>query len=455
MLLFSSVIITGTGIVLSFLSIWMIYTFLRERVLRAVLWSVALFFIPGIMIFLFAGSLPSSFSTGMVFLIFIVTFFVILPPQVKKVPVDKAPGESLDERDIMFSRRLLRPGMPEFEDYYSRHPEKKEPDDIFRGKPGLLSPDAKLFDPFTFFAAGALFDTVETLAGDVEGGVADQKVTVNPVGMSRLLKSWAKKMGAVSSGITGLQHYHFYHTGGRSYNYGEKIVPGHKYAFAFTVEMEEGMIATGPLGPSVMESATQYLEAGKIAVVLARYIRKLGYSARAHIDGHYLVVCPLVARDAGLGEIGRMGLLMTPRLGPRVRIGVVTTDMPLQPDQYKEDRTITDFCIRCMKCADNCPVKAISSRHPKPVRGITRWQINQEACYTYWTVTGTDCGRCVAVCPYSHSDNLFHRLVRLGIRKSWLVNRLALPLDNLFYGRKPIPRQVPEWLNPDTDRITK
>ncbi|MFQ6103859.1 MAG: hypothetical protein ACE5OP_06150 [Candidatus Glassbacteria bacterium] len=53
------------------------------------------------------------------------------------------------------------------------------------------------------------------------------------------------------------------------------------------------------------------------------HIRNLGYPARTHIDGNYRVVCPLVARDAGIGEIGRMGLLMTPRLGPRVRIAVV------------------------------------------------------------------------------------------------------------------------------------
>lgn len=65
---------------------------------------------------------------------------------------------------------------------------------------------------------------------------------------------------------------------------------------------------------------------------LAEFMRSIGYPARAHIDGSYRVVCPLVARDAGLGEIGRMGLLMTPELGPRVRIAVVTTDLPLVPD---------------------------------------------------------------------------------------------------------------------------
>ena len=63
------------------------------------------------------------------------------------------------------------------------------------------------------------------------------------------------------------------------------------------------------------------------------------------------MIAPLVARDAGLGEIGRMGLLMTPRLGPRVRLGVVTTDLPLAPNEAGDDLSVLDFCTRCKKCA--------------------------------------------------------------------------------------------------------
>ncbi len=80
--------------------------------------------------------------------------------------------------------------------------------------------------------------------------------------------------------------------------------------------MAHEMIQAAPRMPQVMESARQYVEAGKIAVILAAAIRNLGYPARAHIDEINRVIAPLVARDAGLGEIGRMGLLMTPHLGP-------------------------------------------------------------------------------------------------------------------------------------------
>ena len=69
--------------------------------------------------------------------------------------------------------------------------------------------------------------------------------------------------------------------------------------------------------------------------------------------------------------------------------------------------------------------------------GVLRWKINPETCYHYWTIIGTDCGRCLAVCPYSHPDNWLHNLVRWGIQKSGTFRRAALFLDDFFYGKKP------------------
>ncbi|MCJ7716385.1 MAG: 4Fe-4S dicluster domain-containing protein, partial [Anaerolineales bacterium] len=154
-----------------------------------------------------------------------------------------------------------------------------------------------------------------------------------------------------------------------------------------------------------MESGRQYVESARVAVQLAAAIRSLGYPARAHIDGNYRVIAPLVARDAMLGEIGRMGILMTPRQGPRVRLGVVTTDLPLIPDKVQPDESFIYFCGICKKCADNCPSQSIPHETRKEDNGVLRWKINPESCYNYWTIIGTDCGRCMAVCPFSHPDN--------------------------------------------------
>jgi ferredoxin len=185
-----------------------------------------------------------------------------------------------------------------------------------------------------------------------------------------------------------------------------------------------------------------------MAIQLADLIRRLGYQARAHVDGLYRVICPLVARDAGLGEFGRMGLLMTPRLGPRVRIAVVTTDLPLATDPPAPDLTAIDFCLQCRKCADSCPSRAISFGAPEEdENGVLRWRIDAEACFTLWGRLGTDCARCMAVCPFSHPDNVMHALVRWGIRNNGLFRKGALWMDDLVYGRRPPPKGDLEWMD--------
>jgi reductive dehalogenase len=250
----------------------------------------------------------------------------------------------------------------------------------------------------------------------------------------------------VDVGITELRNYHKYTTVGRGEQYGQTVRLDHRYAIALTVEMAKEMIDCAPRGPTVMESAQQYMASGAIAVQVAQFIRNLGYPARAHIDGNYRVVCPLVARDAGLGEIGRMGLLMTPNLGPRVRIGVVTTDLPLVPDDREPEHSVLDFCSICEKCADVCPSQAIARGLRTEIDGALRWRIDSEACFTYWSKIGTDCARCVSVCPYSHPDNLMHNSVRWLIRNSGLARRAALAADDYLYGRRRPPAEVEGWL---------
>jgi epoxyqueuosine reductase QueG len=143
-----------------------------------------------------------------------------------------------------------------------------------------------------------------------------------------------------------------------------------------------------------------------------------------------------------------MGLLMTPRLGPRVRLAVVTTDLPLVVDTPTWDPTVIDFCTKCTKCAAVCPAQAIPTgeRQSYP-DGTLRWKINPERCYTYWTKIGTDCGRCMAVCPYAHADNALHNLIRFGVSRSANFRRAAVLLDDLFYGKKPRPHDPPPWLD--------
>lgn len=360
---------------------------------------------------------------------------------------EDAPIGRYDERDIPFSRIRLKPGSAEYGSYYAMRPEKKAVDDAIRTLPGLLSFEGSLAEPFLFSSPEGSFFLTEALRGAVDGPVAEIKLEIGPARASEYVKALALYYGASAAGVTKLRPYHVYSHIGRDFSrYGEEIPFEPGYAIAFTVEMDLRMTRAAPRAPAVMESGRQYVEAARIAVQLAAAVRKMGYPARAHIDGSYRVVAPLVARDAGLGEIGRLGLLMTPRLGPRVRLGIVTTPLELVPDGPGRDATVIDFCERCRKCADNCPAGAIpdGGRSEGP-EGVRRWRIDHDACFRYWNVVGTDCARCVAVCPYSHADNLFHNAVRWGVRRSALFRRAAVRLDDVFYGRRPAPGEPPAW----------
>ncbi|TFH41411.1 MAG: 4Fe-4S dicluster domain-containing protein [Lysobacterales bacterium] len=402
--------------------------------------------------YLLAGLLPIPFqfqlNLGLILMTLIGSAILFMPFGQRAAWKADTPHMRVDERDIMFARNRLQPGSERFEAYYQRHPDRQAMDDKFRLKPGLMSPGAAYFDPVAFAAAEASFATVAAFHPLLDRKPpAQSQIPVQPAQMTKFIKTWGKKLGAVSLGVTELQDYHLYSHIGRGEPYGAPIEREHTYAIALTVEMDKVAMDSAPYAPAVMESAQQYLEAGAIAVQLAEFIHALGYPARAHIDGSYRVICPLVGRDAGLGEIGRMGLLMTPELGPRVRLAVVTTDLPLVPDERRKDASLLDFCRRCKKCAETCPSKAIAFDDRREIDGAWRWKINSEACFTYWCTIGTDCGRCMQVCPYSHPDNLAHNLIRTGVRRSATFRALALKMDDYFYGRKPSPQPIPQWIS--------
>ncbi len=392
--------------------------------------------------YFFLSPLPDWLEYALTVIPFLTLLMFSLPLDFNspKIKISPPPNFSFDEREIMFSRRLLKPGSARYREYYRLHPEHERLDAVWRNKPGLLSSGAKFYDPVWFKAAQSSFETIEYLHPYVDGEVLPDTVPLEPGKITKFLKDWLLRSGAHSVGVTELKDYHYYSHLGRQEPYGAPIVKEHGFALAFTVEMHKENVDFAPLAPTVLESADQYVRAGVLAVKTALLLRKLGYEARAHIDGNYRVICPLVARDAGLGEIGRMGLLMTPRLGPRVRIGVVTTNLPLLTDAYVPDKAMIDFCMHCSKCADNCPGKAIPYGERQWDHNVLRWKINPEACYTYWTISGTDCARCIQVCPFSHPDNMLHALVRRTVRVNSIGRTLAVKMDDVFYGRKPAVR---------------
>jgi reductive dehalogenase len=375
----------------------------------------------------------TDFQLYILLSISLVAVLLLIPSRKAKAKRGAQSPAQFDERRTIFSRRELQIDTEKYKAYYSAHPEDKEPDDRWRNKPGLLGKGSLFYDAPNFAKADRLFSQVDKLKEKIDGKVSTAIQSISTKELSNTIKQKAETKGALNVGFCQLEKHHLYSVKGRGELYGKLISNSHKNAIAITVEMNYEAMQSAPKSPVVVESAKQYLHAGNVAVDIATYLRSIGYSAKAHIDGNYEVICPLVAESAGLGRIGRMGLLMTPELGPRVRIAVITTDAPLEIEPLEQDYSIDVFCAMCKKCVKYCPSQDIPKADMKCIEGVMRWKIDSETCFDYWCTCGTDCGKCMSVCPYSHPDNAAHNFIRWGIKNNVLFRRFALKMDNWFY----------------------
>ncbi len=318
-----------------------------------------------------------------------------------------------DERNAIFSRMLYKEGTFPYEDYYKRYPAKEEIDRELRNMPNICEEGTLFFDKYMSPLAISIFRYIKGMHPLVDGNPIGKKIDLDAQTMSVKLKETAKYLGTKLVSIAGMKEYHYYSHKARPLKiYGKKLTEKDMlpYGIVIVCPMKKEVIASAPKTAVVVESARVYMEVGVIALALAFYIRELGYNARAHIDGNYLLTPNVVAVDSGLGEFGRLGLLVTKEHGPCVRIAVVTTDMPLIPDKPKEFG-LERFCKLCKLCASNCPAKALSFDDD-----TTTWHSVPEKCYKMWRIFGTDCAVCIKSCPVTYwpSDVIFDTLDNLS-----------------------------------------
>jgi len=186
---------------------------------------------------------------------------------------------------------------------------------------------------------------------------------------------------------------------------GAVLDPPHDQAISMIIgqgyETMEG--ASGDDWISVAQSMRAYLRFSLLGGVIAKQIRNQGYTAKAHtvLDGE--VLQPPLLLLSGLGEVSRIGeVILNPYLGPRLKSGVVTTDMPLAHDKPIEFG-LQNFCENCNKCARECPSGTITAGPKLMFNGYEIWKSDSQRCATYRITTpgGAMCGRCMKTCPWN------------------------------------------------------
>ena len=139
-----------------------------------------------------------------------------------------------------------------------------------------------------------------------------------------------------------------------------------------------------------------YEIAGALALDLAEHIRSLGYHAQVHSpNDNSGAFIPLFV-EAGLGQLGANGQLLSPHFGSRARLMLITTDAPVVHDE-PVDYGINKFCEECQVCVVRCPARALL-REKVWYRGVKKNKLVYDRCRPVM-VTYEGCAVCMKVCP--------------------------------------------------------
>ncbi|MER5390130.1 4Fe-4S dicluster domain-containing protein [Saccharopolyspora sp. NPDC002686] len=264
---------------------------------------------------------------------------------------------------------------------------------------------------------------------------------LSPAELTARLKAEAQRIGLSAVGVAPHQPKYTY-AESQGLAVGDRVVVG-------ILEQNYSSTQLIPSLTSERAALSTYAELEDRMAALVEWLREHGYRARAEGYAGESMVIPY-AVEAGLGQLGLNGQLLTPYAGSRCRIEVLTTDAPLEFDQ-PVDYGIEGVCDRCQICVRRCPAGAIPATR-KEHRGVVKAKLNTKRCLP---VVGqaAGCSVCMKVCPvqrYGLSDVLdeFARSGRILGKDTDELEGYDWPIDGEHYGPGATPRVSIEFMQP-------
>ena len=237
--------------------------------------------------------------------------------------------------------------------------------------------------------------------------VADEiaPIPTDPGVLSRHVKSLAYFLGADQVGICEVPEYAMF-----LYNKdGSEIPCNYKYAIVLVKQKERNTTRASDGHDWIFDPCSHqcYNLLSQWTETMANYIRRLGFEAFASYLGTYTTVMVPLLLAAGIGESGRLGLVVSPFLGPNFKSAAVLTNLPLLPDK-PVDFGLKEYCKTCGICAQQCVSHAISQDNEIiEYNGYQKYKIDYHRCAVLnrMNQNGGNCGRCANICPWNRPES--------------------------------------------------
>lgn len=220
-------------------------------------------------------------------------------------------------------------------------------------------------------------------------------------------EAYAKSIGVSDLGYTKVKRKHIFEN--------EAIL--FEYAIVLSIKMKKEAIKTTPSKYAIKEIFSTYYELGVVVNKLSKFLRKKGYKAMAGpAIGGAVSYVPL-AQDAGLGVIGKHGLLISDKdYGPSLRLSAVYTDIENLPvNQENPHMWVKSFCDKCNKCVTSCPAGAIYDQAIVTKEDDKGYScIDMRKCATPFA-NDYGCTVCIKSCTFFNSD---YKKIKKGFLKT-------------------------------------
>jgi len=283
--------------------------------------------------------------------------------------------------------------------------------------------------------------------------------------LTRDIKNAAVYYGADIVGVCKLDrrwiYSHSFDLGSGEYNV-QEIPDEFQYAIVMGFGEDYQMLRYAPTYIADAETSLGYSRMAITNAYVSKFIKILGHKAMSCSTNTVGITIPM-AIEAGLGQLGRNGLLITREFGPAVRISKVLTSLPLIPDN-PVDFGVTEFCRACKICSDKCPSKAIlpgrriaDARNESNAPGVLKWPIDAERCMGQWSRIRKPCTICISVCPFNKPDNWFHTMVKRFVDRIRWADPFYVKMDKILgYGTQADAKEFWDRWQPQptrTDRV--
>ncbi|MBE3094509.1 MAG: epoxyqueuosine reductase [Actinobacteria bacterium] len=207
------------------------------------------------------------------------------------------------------------------------------------------------------------------------------------------LKSFGKDLGVDDIGFTQVD---------TSYIFSDKMIL-YKNAIVILMEMKPDMIKTAPSKLAEKEIFRTYYKLNVAANKIKGFLNERGYNAQAGPALGGEVNYPLLAQKAGMGVIGKHGMLITPNFGPSLRLAAIYTDKENLPiNEQNEHMWVNKFCDNCNRCVSKCPGNAIY-RDTKIFDDGSKQCIDYKKCAEPFS-RNHGCTVCIKECVFFRSD---------------------------------------------------